>query len=203
MKTKVIISLLLICNLANGQTKHDFLVGGSLGYTYKDDNSSLTTSNFLQSQEHLVQLSPAAGYFITNWLVAGVGIEYQYDYTKFDNYVYYNSKETSFAIAPFVRLYAPFGLFIHAEFDFGNSKMIFKGNPIAGGTGFIDPSLNYTYKNTIGYSAGIGYIIKLKDFIGIEPSLRYFGGKFKETKPENSFNRQGVLMNIGLVYFIK
>ena len=165
MKNKVIISLLLICNFANAQTKHDFLVGGSLGYTYKDDNSSLTTSNFLQSQEHLVQLSPAAGYFFTNWFVAGVGIEYQYDYTKFDNYVYFNSKETSFAIAPFVRLYAPFGLFIHAEFDFGNSKMIYKVNLIAGGTGFIDPSLNYTYKNTIGYSVGIGYIIKLKDFI--------------------------------------
>ena len=203
MKIKVILSLLIICSIASAQNKPQFLLGGSLGYRYADDYSSLTDPNFIQSQEHLILLNPVAGYFITDWFVAGIGFEYLYNYTEFDNYVYYYSKETGFSIAPFIRTYTPFGLFIQAEISYGNSKINFDGRPIPGPTGFSYTSINYSYNKVLGYSVGIGYNIKLNEYVGIEPAVKYLGVRFKEKDQDNNFNRRGILFNIGLVCFIK
>jgi hypothetical protein len=203
MKTKTIFFLLLICNLANAQSKRSFLIGGAMGYQYSDDNSKIETINSIQYQEHLIQLNPAAGYFITNWLVAGIGVEYLYDNVKYDNYIYYYSKESGFSIAPFIRFYSPFGLFLHAEFDYGLAKSTYKGRSFPGPTGFIGASDYHSNKNVLGYSAGIGYTIKIKDFFGIEPSVRYISGNFNDKDSEGDFNRKGVLLNIGLVCFLK
>jgi hypothetical protein len=203
MKIKLLLPFLLICNLSFSQKEHNFLIGGGLGYRYTDDNSSIKTSNFIQSQENLLQIDPAFGYFITKSLVVGIGVEYLYDKIKYDNYLYYNTLENDLSIAPFLRFYTPFGLFLHAEFDYGISRLTFNGRPIAGSTGFIDPSDAYYYHKIIGFSAGLGYSIKVNDFFSIEPSIRYLGSKFNENDTKNDFNRRGLLMNIGMVCFIK
>lgn len=203
MKIRVFIPLLLICNLTLSQNKHNFLIGGGIGFRYTDDNSSLETSNSIQSQENLLQLNPAAGYFITKSFVVGIGFEYIYDKTKYDNYIYYSYRENGFSIAPFVRVYAPFGLFLHGEFDYGNSKSFLNGRAIPGPTGFISTSNSYFYNKVIGFSAGIGYTIKVNELFGIEPSIRYIGGKFNEKNPKNNFSRSGLIINIGMVCFIK
>jgi len=93
-------------------------------------------------------------------------------------------------------------LFLHSEFDYGLSKQSFKGRTIPGSTGFIDLS-GYYYFRIIGFSAGIGYSIHLTESLGIEPSIRYLGVKFNENNAKNDFNRKGLLMNIGMIYFLK
>ncbi len=202
MKTKCLIALLFICNQIVAQKDHNFLVGGGIGYRFSDDNSGITKSNFIQKQEHLLQLNPTLGYFFSENIVAGLGIEYFYDNIKYDNYSYYKAVEKDLSIAPFLRFYTKFGLFFHAEFDYGISKLSFKGRPLPGQTGFIELSEYYNFK-IIGFSAGIGYSIKLNEYIGIEPSIRYIDGKFNENDAKNDFNRKGLLTNIGIVYFLK
>ena len=202
MKFKLLIPLLLICNLSFSQIEHKLLIGGSIGFRYTDDNSNIETSNFIQCQENLLQLNPAVGYFISKSIVVGLGFEYLHDKTKYDNYIFYSSLENGFSIAPFLRFYAPFGLFFHGEFDYGTSRLSFSGRTIPGSTGFIDTSESYNYRNIIGFSAGVGYSIKLNDNFSIEPSVRYFGGKFNEKDSKNDFTRKGLVMNIGLVCFI-
>jgi Autotransporter beta-domain len=202
MKTKFIIALLFICNLAFPQKDYNFLIEGGIGYRFSDDNSGIEKSNFIQKQEHLLQLNPVLGYFFSKNIVAGLGFEYLYDNIKYDNYSYYKAVENDFSIVPFLRFYTKFGLFLHTEFDYGISKLSFYGRTVPGPTGFIDPSEYYHFK-IIGFSAGIGYSIKLNDYLGIEPSIRYIGGKYNENDVKNDFSRKGLLMNIGMVYFIK
>jgi hypothetical protein len=202
MKTKAIIFMLLFCNLINAQNSKSFLIGGAIGYRYSDDNSKIETANSIDYREHLIQLKPAAGYFITNWLVAGLGFEYYYDDIKYDDYFYYTTKETGFSIDPFIRLYAPFGLFLHTEFDYGLAKSKYEGESIAGPTGFI--STNFAADlDLIGYSIGLGYTIKIKESIGIETSVRYLNGRFDDKDDKYDFNRKGILLNIGMVCYLK
>lgn len=118
MKTKWLIALLFICNPILAQKDYNFLIGGGIGYRFSDDNSGITKSNFIQKQEHLQQLNPTLGYFLSKNIVAGLGIEYLYDCIKYDNYSYYKAVENDLSIAPFLRLYTKFGLFFHAEFDY-------------------------------------------------------------------------------------
>jgi hypothetical protein len=203
MKFKIFVLLLLICNITLSQNKHNFLIDGGFGFRYTSDNSSVTGYNFLQNEEYLLQINPAAGYFVTKSLVVGIGFEYNYDKTNYSNYIYYSNRENSFAIAPFIRIYAPFGLFIQGEFDYGNSKSILKGRPIPGSTGYFTTSASYEYNKVIGFSTGIGYTIKVNEVLGIEPSIRYLGGKFNEKDAKNNFTRKGLIINIGMVCFIK
>jgi hypothetical protein len=203
MKVKLLLPLMLICNLSFSQTESRFLIGGGLGYSYSDDHGSIATTNFIQNRESLLQFNPAVGYFIIKGLVAGIGIEYLYDKINYDNYVYYNTLENDLSIAPFVRFYTPFGLFLHAEFDYGTSKLTFNGRSVPGPSGYIDLSDAYHYNKIIGFSAGLGYSIKVNDFLSIEPSVRYLGSKFIELDPRNNFNRKGLLVNIGMVCFLK
>ncbi len=201
MKTKCLIAVLFICNPMLAQKDYNFLLGGGIGYRFSDDNTGLTKSSFIQKQEHLLQLNPTLGYFFSKNIVVGLGFEYIYDNIKYDYYSYDKVVENDFSIAPFLRFYTKFGLFFHAEFDYGISKLSFKGRPFAGQTGFIDLSEYYNFK-IIGFSAGIGYSIKLNEYLGIEPSIRYIGGKFNENDAKNDFSRKGLLMNIGMVYFL-
>lgn len=201
MKTKWLIALLFICYPMLAQKDYNFLIGGGIGYRFSDDNTGLTNSSFIQKQEHLLQLNPTIGYFISKNIVVGLGFEYFYDNIKYDYYSFYKVVENDFSVAPFLRFYTGFGVFFHTEFDYGISKLSFKGRPIAGQTGFIDLSEYYDFK-IIGFSAGIGYSIKLNEYLGIEPSIRYIGGKFNENDAKNDFSRKGLLMNIGMVYLL-
>jgi hypothetical protein len=149
MKTKYLIALLLICNQMFAQKDHNFLVGGGIGYRYSDDDSGITKSNFIQKQEHLLQLDPTFGYFFSKNIVAGLAVEYFYDNINYDNYSYYKAVENDLSIAPFLRYYTRFGLFFHAEFDYGISKLTFKGRPLPAQTGFIDLSESYNFKITL------------------------------------------------------
>jgi len=105
-------------------------------------------------------------------------------------------------MGPFIRFYAPFGLFVHGEFDYGTTKLTFSGRTIPGSNSFIDTSESYNYRSIIGFSAGIGYSIRIKDNLGIEPTIRYLWGKFNEKDSKNDFNRNGLIITIGFVCFI-
>ena len=202
MKTKCLIVLLFICNLLVAQKDYNFLIGGGIGYRFSDDNTGMENFSYFQKQEHILQLNPTLGYFFSKNIVAGLGVEYIYDNIKYDYYSYYKAVENDLSLAPFLRFYTKFGLFFHTEFDYGISKLSFKGRPIAGQTGYISSSEYYKF-NIIGFSAGIGYSVKVNEYIGIEPSIRYIGGYFNENDTKNDFSRKALLINIGMVYLLK
>ena len=93
MKTKCLIVLLFICNSILAQKDYNFLIGGGIGYRFSDDNSGITKSNFIQKQEHILQLNPKLGYFFTKNIIVGLGFEYFYDNIKYDYYSYYKDVE--------------------------------------------------------------------------------------------------------------
>jgi hypothetical protein len=204
MKIKFLILFILFCNIVYSQNKHDFLIGGGLGYQYSNEDPSLENSNFIKNQENLVQINPIVGYFITKCFVVGLGFEYLYDKTKFDDdsYLYFNYKENGFLFTPFLRLYTPFRLFLLTEFDYGNLKISYDGRPMPGPTGFVNTSSAINYNKIIGFSVGMGYSISINEYIAIEPSIRYLAGKYNSKDSENDFSRKGLLMNIGIVCFI-
>jgi hypothetical protein len=202
MKYKFLIPLILICNLSFSQKNYNFLIGGGVGFRYTDDNGNRTDVSDITNQEFLIQLNPTIGYFITKNLVVGSGFEYIYDKVKYDNYYYDYILENDFIIAPFIRYYTSFGLFLHAEFDCGLSKQYLISHAISFPTGFADFTEKNNYK-IIGFSAGIGYSIHLNESIGLEPAILYMGGKFNEKNDQNDFIRKGILVNMGFIYYIK
>jgi len=200
-KTILIIGLQFLCTLLIAQKEYNFMISGSLGYRYSTDKSDITAAPSIEKQEHLIQANPSIGYFITNRIAIGIGIEYQYDYIKYDKYLYTKSIGNEFAISPFVRYYTGFGLFAVAEFGYGSSIINLIGDPIPTQTGFIGGPIKLNYR-IIGYSAGIGYSVRLNSNLRIEPMIKYINIKYNEdSENDKDYKSKGLLLNIGFAYY--
>lgn len=200
-KALLIIGLQFLCTLLTAQKEYNFLISGSLGYRYSSDESDITAAPSIENQEHLVQANPSIGYFITNNIAIGLGIEYQYDNIEYDNYIYTKSIGHDFAVGPFLRYYTGFGLFAETAFGYGSSVINLQGEPIATPTGYYGGPIKLNYK-IIGYSAGIGYSIRLNSNLRIEPLIKYLRIKYDEdSENDKDYKRKGLLVNIGFAYY--
>gem|GEM_PF-5381628 len=200
-KAILIISLQFLCTLLIAQKEYNFLISGSLGYRYSSDKSEITAAPSIENQEHLIQANPSFGYFIAKRIAIGIGIEYQYDYIKYDKHIYTKSIGNEIALSPFLRYYTGFGLFAIAEFGCGRSIINLIGNPIPTQIGFWGGPKKISYK-IAGYSAGIGYSVGLNSNLRIEPLIKYINIKYNEnSENDKDFKRKGLLLNIGFAYY--
>lgn len=177
------------------------MAGGGLGYRYTEETPDNPITSTIGNQEHLIQLNPVIGYFVFDHLAAGLSFEYLYDYIRYDNNVTIKSVQSDYAIAPFVRYYFKFGLFLHAEFGFGMTNLDIDANSIPTTTGYLNYSSETNYK-ILGFSGGIGYSVHLNNSLAIEPSIRYLNlrNNEKNDNQKDSCTR-GVLFNTGLVCY--
>ena len=200
-KTILLIGLQFLCTLLLAQKEYNFLISGSLGYRYSSDKSDITAAPSIEKQEHLIQAIPSIGYFITDRIAIGLGIEYQYDNIKYNNYLYTKTIGHDFAIGPFLRYYTGFGLFAEAEFGYGSSLINLIGDPIPTPTGYSGGPIKLNYK-IVGFSAGIGYSVRLNSNLRIEPVIKYINIKYDEdSENDKDYKRKGLLLNIGFAYY--
>lgn len=202
MTKKMIVTLLLISAsvlLAYSQERvNNYFIGGSLGFDFSDSQTAELDSKTISLSTALI-----TGYHITNNIAAGLDFEYNITNTDYeDNEVVDYSDNSVFLIAPFFRYYIVSGLYAQGQVNIGymNSEVKFY---------FYDPvSLQttpmiskFTYMS-YGYSLGLGYDIKLKENIYLEPMLRYLSNKLKDQEDNNDFKQGSFSFNIGLIVFL-
>jgi hypothetical protein len=201
MKKAILPLMIFICNLSAAQVKHQFMLNGTMGYSFNKDDGGPAQLNSFSKKEQLLQLNPSIGFFIAEHFSAGLGIEYLYNKIAFDDFMYHTGTDKGFLVTPCIRYYTGFGPFVHAEFDIGSSGSIYDGDPIAGTSGYTDPSFKYHFRIT-GFSIGAGYLLKLSEAVGLEPSVKYVNLAYHEDDHHNDVKREGLFALIGLVYFI-
>lgn len=161
MKSKLLFSVIAIIwsICASGQVERGrILVGGSLGVSteqYKEVIDGRT--NYTENTTDL-WLSPRLGFFITNSVALGAGINLSSTVKDLDN----NDRNSfsSLLFSPFLRIYTPARIFGQIEAGIGASM---DNN---------DPGTDYEYR-TFMLSPAIGYAAFLNRNIAIEPMISY------------------------------
>ncbi|MEI6575997.1 MAG: hypothetical protein WCO63_07465 [Bacteroidota bacterium] len=152
-------SMLILFQLSAQPSEGTISVGGSIGTHY---NTNSSVKNFV------LQLMPVGGYFLTNDLMAGMGLGYSVNTSKNKN-PEFTTKGPLFHISPMVKYYwQPInraGIFIQAYIDYatGNSKSKTSfGESTAKNTNF-----DFAFKS--------GLFLYVTPTIGVELSLSDFG----------------------------
>jgi hypothetical protein len=199
MTKKTIITLLLISAntfLAFAQEKaSSFFIGGSLGFDFSDSKTTGLNAK-------ITSLSTAfiAGYRISDKIATGFDFEFNMTNTNFDdNQLVDYSNNSEFLIAPFFRYYFVADLFAQAQGNIGymNSEVKTYYVDLISMETITDLS-KYNYF-TYGYGLGMGYDIKLKENIYLEPLVRYLANKYNDREDNEDFNQNSFYFNIGLI----
>jgi hypothetical protein len=179
--------LLLICLFSINSAsfsqinKGQWLMGGNASFSsskgYVIESGSPTGST--NGKSTTLQLSPNAGYFITDKLAAGARVSLTSFETKSPNDVF-DISSTQVSLSPFVRYYflpktEKLNLFADAGYAYGRSKNTSKVS-IPG-----TPSSNSTSKGTSnGYYISVGPAIFLNPNTALELTLSYNYNKLKD-----------------------
>lgn len=195
MNKKIIFAslALAICIETSAQVEQGrILVSGSAGLSasnYKEIEDGAT--DFSSSSTRL-WLSPKAGYFITDQIVVGLGLNVSSVSTKYDDDDKVVSSTISFA--PFARYYLPRDFFGQLEIGTGSLTQTYKEPEES------DDKFQYS---SFSWSLGVGYSHPLNDFIAIEPLLTYTRSVFKEKGGIDYEDREGELtLQVGLSIFL-
>lgn len=188
-RTLFTIAIVIACAAgASAQTEQGLmLVGGSVGFssiTAKDVYDG--TSSDDETKITNIDLTPRFGYFVTDALAVGAGLELSSSTVKSGDY---KQTESSFSFAPFARYYLPQGVFGQAEVGFGSSKTKF-GESDSKSKLFL-------------WSVGVGYAAFLNDNVAIEPLIAY--GSRTDTDGDDSKYQEkfsGIMLNIGLSVYL-
>ena len=137
-----------------------FFTGGSLSIDKKNiESTSAPFGSILKRDEINISTDLRLGLFLSNSVAGGL----MADYTLFRSIS--ESEEKSdysfFLFKPFVRIYAPPGIYGEAAYGFGFQRL--------GPSGFSpveDRDIN-------SWNLGLGYCILVQNIIGIEPSIKY------------------------------
>jgi len=200
-KTILLLSLTVLLvefGFTQKTSKGAIMASGSIGMSFNtskyDDGNSVST----QGKSNTIQLNPNIGYFISDGLAVGAGINAMHYSFKNDGSADKVSMNT-IALAPFVRYYTDMGLFGHGSVAFGagSTKNI---NDLGGG------ATNETKEKIgiFGFEIGGGYAYFLNDNVAIEPLLLYSRNaiKNKTAAPNTSDINGGIQIRIGITIFL-
>jgi outer membrane protein len=176
--------LLFLCSGVVAQIeKGKILASGSLGLTFRNYKSVYDGNSSDETKNTNFSLTPRAGYFITDAIAVGAGLNFSTSSTKFDDDD--KNASTEFSFTPFVRYYLPQGLFGQFEIGLGSSKDKW--------TYANDDVEEYKYKTFI-WSLGAGYPYFLNDNVAIEPMVSYYATTYTDRDDTNYKDKYGYLM---------
>jgi len=161
-------------------------MGGELSFDHNRYSSKPQSgSRFHRFTDYTIGAQPTVGYFITSGLVAGMGIDFQYNIYKEGSD---NTRHTIMrvGVSPFIRYYFLDGLFGVASYSYG----------------VVKPLKNYGTSDQDFHSwrAGLGYAIFLNKHIAIEPILTY--GSRTNTIEAGGVNSEGKVRINGLQFSV-
>lgn len=187
-KTLFTFAVMIFCAAgAVAQTQQGLmLVSGSVGFNSVSYEGVYDGATQWDATITTFELTPRVGYFVTDALAVGAGLEFSTTTTKEDED---KLTESGIAFAPFARYYLPQGLFGEAEVGFGSNKT---------------KAENEEVKSKIfQWSVGVGYAIFLNDNVALEPLVSY-GSRTdtnsEDTKYKDKFS--GIGLNIGLSVYL-
>lgn len=183
-KLSVTLCVALLCLNATAQIeKGRFLAGGSLGLSFQNYKSQFDGNTTDETKSTSFSLSPRAGYFLTDAIAAGAGLNLSLSSSKYDDDDKYNG--TSIFFTPFVRYYLPQGLFGQFEIGIGSSKDKW--------TYVNDDDEVYKYKSFF-WSLGVGYAYFLNDNVAIEPMVSYNSRTYTDRDEPDYKEKYGTIM---------
>ena len=186
------IALLVYFGASAQIEKGKILAGGSVGLsssTYKEIDDGVTE---YENTTVYLWIMPRVGYFITEALAAGAGINLSMNSTKYEDDDVYTSSSVSFT--PFVRYYLPQGFFGQVEFGLGGSTDKWKPSD-----GDVDTD---KYKLLL-WSLAAGYAYFLNSNVAIEPMVSYTVNTYSNSNNTNFKDKYGVLMlQIGFIILL-
>lgn len=152
------------CILQAQTSKGNFLIGGTLGFSFSNTNVN-TSQTGLDEQigettTVAVDFTPKIGYFLAKNFAAGVQFEYTTLSAKTENE---KNVATKFLTGPFARYYIPLGgkkaFLLESNFGFGRTS-------VSEGSADVSTTL-------LGFGIGPGITIFSSDLIGIEALAKY------------------------------
>jgi len=159
---KILLSLVAVVMViagANAQTEQGgIMAGGSIGLNFGSYYGEYDGNKGDKTKTTNIAVMPKVGYFVTDGLAVGLGINLNSLSEKEDGD---DDKYTSstFLISPFARYYSSVGLFGDVSVGIGSQKDKYGDNE--------------DKENVFGWSLGAGYAIFLNDHVSIEPMVSY------------------------------
>lgn len=202
IKTSIIglVLFFFVSSLYSQEESNKYLIGGSVGFMYtktKGDNSLNASLN--ANKTISMSGSPLIGFFVNKKIAMGLSLEYSFSNTDYEGgFVKYMDLK-NYLVAPFLRYYFPKNFFGQIQFNYGLSKQ-------EGEMFYIDPftstQMKTPYKSkytTTGLGVGLGYCLKIKENVYIEPMLRYVTNNLKDKNTDKNLNQNNFFLNIGIV----
>lgn len=176
------------CQDYNPFSSGHLLLGGTINMDGKKiERQMLGTSVYVINHEKNIGANFNLGYFAYNNTVAGVKVDLLFNRFKFE------SGEVNHTdillVEPFIRYYAPFGVFAEAAVGYGFYKF-----------GLGTTSGDDQVKNA--WSLGIGYSLFIKENIAIETILSYDVLKNTEKVDDQVEKYSGLSVNIGVQVYL-
>lgn len=169
-----------------------FLASGSLGFSVRNYKSVFDGNTSDETKSTSFSLTPRAGYFVTDAIAVGAGLNLSMSSTKYDDDDKYNG--TSISFTPFVRYYLPQRLFGQFEIGFGSSKDKW--------TYVDDDDEVYKYKS-FNWSLGVGYAYFLNNNVAIEPLVSYNAISYTDRDETDYKDKYGsIMLQIGFSIYL-
>jgi outer membrane protein len=195
MNKKIVFTFvaLFLCFSATAQIeKGKILASGSLGFAsskYKEVDNGTTD---YESNSTYFWFMPKGGYFITNAIVVGVGLNLSTGSTKFEDDDKFIS--STLAFTSFARYYLPQGYFGQFEFGPGSTSETWKSS------GSEDSKDKY---KSFLWSLGVGYAFFLNDHVSVEPMVSYSSTTYTDTDNTSYKEKNGaILFQIGFNIYL-
>lgn len=163
--------------------KGRILASGSVGLSFQKYKEVYDGNTDSERNSTNFYLSPRAGYFITDAIAVGAGIDLSLSTTKFDDDEKYNG--TSIFFSPFVRYYFPQKFFGQFEFGIGSSKDKWSYPN--------EPDDEYKAKSFL-WSLGVGYAYFLNDHVAVEPMISYTSTTYTDRDDTKEKDKYGNFM---------
>jgi outer membrane autotransporter protein len=185
--------VLFVCIEAGAQIeKGRVLAGGSIGFSFQNYKSVFDGTTTDETKTTSFSLSPRAGYFITDAIAVGAGLNLSLSSSKYDDDDKYNGSSIFFS--PFVRYYLPQRLFGQFEIGIGSSKDKW--------TYVNDDDEEYKYKSFF-WSLGVGYAYFLNDNVSVEPMVSYNAATYTDRDNTDDKDKYGnIMLQIGFNIYL-
>lgn len=167
--------------------KRSIICGLDFGFNYQRSDNQFIYSNTLNTKSKTttttLSLATNVGYFIKNWLMSGIEIEYISSNSKTQsnqNISYYTPQRTLFStglFSPVFRFYIIQGLYTQVDISYGFTKYYVEYNDLPLGTEDYSEDV---IKEVYGGGLGLGYSFLINQNIIIEPKLSYKKLNYKD-----------------------
>lgn len=202
IKTSIIglVLFFIASSLYSQEESNKYLIGGSVGFMYtktKGDNSLNASLNANKTVS--MSGSPLIGFFVCKKIAIGLSLEYSFSNTDYEDGPVTYMDLKNYLAAPFLRYYFPKNFFGQIQFNYGLSKQ--EGEMIYTEP-FTNTQMKMPYKSkytTMGIGVGLGYCLKIKENVYIEPMLRYVTNYLNDRNTDKNLNQNSFFINIGMV----